>query len=172
MRLIRSINKITGFTSTFAGQIAKWLSLVLVIIIVYDVLMRYFFDSPTNWSYILSYMLGSCIIALGLPYVYYHRANIRVDVFYTRFSQKIKAILDLLFTIIFGIPLVFVLTYVFVPDAFKAFQIGEIAVESIWYPKLWPFKTVIALAFCLLLVQVLSTFLIDLLSFIKGDKKA
>jgi TRAP-type mannitol/chloroaromatic compound transport system permease small subunit len=170
MKFIRKIGKGIDSVSEWSGRVAKWLVALLIVAIVYDVFMRYFFNAPTNWSFIVSYMLGSSTIVLGLPYVYYHKSHIRVDTIYLKFSAKFRLLLDLITSILLDLPLLFVLVYIFMPDTIQAYRIGEPAIESTWYPKLWPFKMVISLGLCLALLQSIVIFVRDINSLSRGNK--
>ena len=170
MSWIQKICDYVGVVSEWSGRIVSWLVLILIASIAYDVLMRYFFNAPTNWSYILSYMLGSAVVAVGLPYVHYHNSHIRVDVLYSRLAVRGKLLLDLVLTLLLGLPMMFALAYVFVPDAFESYFIGEVATESIWYPKLWPFKMTVAFALSLLFLQGIANFLKDITRLAKTKK--
>ena len=101
MKIIQRIYNGVGVVSEWAGRIAKWLIVIVIAIVVYDVFMRYVLNAPTSWSWCLSYMLGACFVAVGFAYTYYHQGNVRIDIIYSRFSPKGKLIVDLFFTLVF-----------------------------------------------------------------------
>jgi len=162
-----------GMTSTseWTAKIVRWIIILLILSISYDVFMRYLFNAPTIWSYALSYMMGATLSALGLAYVHSVSGNVRVDIIYNRFSPKLKQIIDLLFTIIFFFPVYGLLAYYFGVNTWKAFVIKEYDINSIWYPVVWPYMTAITLGFALLFAQGVATFLRDLKTFMKGGKE-
>jgi len=171
MRVIRKLYNGIGVVSEWSGKVVMFLVVVLMVTIAYDVFMRYLLNAPTIWSYTLSYMLGTTIIALGLPYVYYHNANVRIDIIYSRLSPTGRIILDVVLTVVLFFPMIFLLIRVFGQDAWAAYLSGEFAMDSIWYPILWPFKTVVALGFVLLFLQGIATFIKDVVSLAKGGKQ-
>jgi TRAP-type mannitol/chloroaromatic compound transport system permease small subunit len=75
--------------------------LVLVMNIVYDVTMRYFFNAPTLWSGQLSEWLlcGSGLLAAG--YALLKDAHVRVDIIYRHFSPRNQAIVELVTSFLF-----------------------------------------------------------------------
>lgn len=158
-------------TSEWTAKIVRWIIILLILSISYDVFMRYLFNAPTIWSYALSYMMGATLSALGLAYVHSVSGNVRVDIIYNRFSPKLKQIIDLLFTIIFFFPVYGLLAYYFGVNTWKAFVIKEYDINSIWYPVVWPYMTAITLGFALLFAQGVATFLRDLKTFMKGGKE-
>ncbi|MCK4723603.1 MAG: TRAP transporter small permease subunit [Dehalococcoidia bacterium] len=172
MRVLKKICDGIGVVSEWSGRVVMFLVVVLIVSIAYDVFARYLFNSPTVWSYTLSYMLGTSIIAIGLPYVYYHNANVRVDVIYSKLPPRGRLILDVVLTIFLFFPMVFLLIKVFGEDLWQAYLCGEVATDSIWYPILWPFKLVVTLGFVLLFLQGIATFIGDLERLFKGGTKA
>jgi len=172
MRVLKKICDGIGVVSEWSGRVVMFLVVMLIVSIAYDVFARYLFNSPTVWSYTLSYMLGTSIIAIGLPYVYYHNANVRVDVIYSKLPPRGRLILDVVLTIFLFFPMVFLLIKVFGEDLWQAYLCGEVATDSIWYPILWPFKLVVTLGFVLLFLQGIATFIRDLERLFKGGTKA
>jgi len=162
-----------GMTSTseWTAKIVRWIVILLILSISYDVFMRYLFNAPTIWSYALSYMLGATFSVLGLAYVHSVSGNVRVDIIYNKFSPKTKLIIDLFFTIIFLFPLYGFLAYNFGVNTWNAFVIKRYDINSIWYPVVWPYMTAITLGFALLFVQGIAIFLKDMRTLIKGGKE-
>ena len=171
MGVIKKVYDAMGLVSEWTGRAAMYLVAVLIVTICYDVFARYLFNAPTIWSYTLSYMLGTTIIALGMPYVYFHNANVRVDVIYSKLSPKGRLVQDVALTVVLFFPVVFILTRMFGQSAWEAFVTHEVATESIWYPPFWPFKTVVAVGFVLLFLQGVATFIKDVISLTKGGKQ-
>jgi len=171
MRVIKKLYNGIGVVSEWSGKVVMFLVVVLMVTIAYDVFMRYLLNAPTIWSYSLSYMLGSTIIALGLPYVYYHNANVRIDIIYSKLPQMGRIILDVVLTVVLFFPMIFLLIRVFGQDAWAAYLCGEVAMDSIWYPVLWPFKMVVSLGFVLLFLQGIATFIKDVVSLTEGGKQ-
>jgi len=63
-RFLAAIDKINEvMAKTFA-----WAMFILVLTMTYEVISRYLFDSPTIWSYDVSYFLGSLTLMLGMAY--------------------------------------------------------------------------------------------------------
>jgi len=168
MRIIPRIYNGISRASEWSGRTTSFLVPVLVLSIVYDVVARYVFTAPTIWSFALSFMLGATIIAVGMSYVYYHNANVRVDVIYSRLPLKGRVIIDVCLTFLFFLPLISMLTVVWARDTWQAYLIKEVSSETIWHPILWPFKLVITLSFALLLLQGIVTLVRDILSLRRG----
>jgi TRAP-type mannitol/chloroaromatic compound transport system permease small subunit len=171
MMMIRKLYDGMSLVSEWTGKAARWISVAIIVVICTEVFLRYVLNKPTIWSWALSYMLGSWLIALGLAYVYYHEGHVRIEVFYAKFSPKAKLVTDIFFTLIFFFPLIFMLTLVFFQDAWFAYSIGEVDGATIWLPLTWPYKTGIAIGLALLFLQGVVTFLRDITALAKGAKE-
>lgn len=167
MTVIHKICSGIGLVSEWSGRVVMFLVFILMVEVAYDVFARYLFNAPTTWSYALSYMLCTAIIALGLPYVYYHNANVRIDLIYSKLSPKRRLILDVVLTIVLFFPLLFMVTKLFGQDAWQAYVTSEIDHQTMWYQPLWPFKMVVTLGFALLFLQGIVTFVKDVMSLAK-----
>lgn len=172
MTFLKKVYDGAGWLSEWSGRIVSFAVPVLIITVSYDVFMRYLFNAPTYWSYELSYMLGTAVISLGLPYVHYHASHIRVDLIYSRFSARARLMLDTVLTLFLFFPLVVMWTRVFGTNAWQSFVTREVSYDSMWLPILWPFKLVIFLGFLLLLIQGIATFARDVATLAKGGEQS
>jgi len=158
---MRRILKAIDFASESVGSWARWLTLGLVLVGALDTFMRYAMDAPTVWAYETSSMLGGSIYALGWAYALLHKSHIRVDIFFSRLSERGQAIADVIFAALFFFPLMSVLVYKATFWAIRAWTRGEVMMESYWYPPAGPFRTVIAVGIILLLLQGAAKFIRD-----------
>lgn len=142
------------------AKISQWLIAALILIIVYDVAMRYFFNKPSSWVYEMSYILGAFIASLAFAFLYIEEGNVRVDVFYCKFSPKVKLITDILFNGLIFIPSFYMLIKAWFKNLSRAFITKEVSTITTWYPPLWPIKTVITFGLGLfIIVLVVDTLL-------------
>lgn len=169
MVFIKKFLKITDRISLWSGKIISFAVLTMVILIAYDVILRYLFRAPTVWQYDISYMLGGSIIMLGSGYVHLNRRHVRVDIFYNSFSAKKKLSLDILFTLIFFFPLVTGILIMSIEHAIHAYKIREFSEVGFWRPLMWPFRSAIALGLIVLWLQGLANFIRDVYMRIYGE---
>ncbi len=99
-------------TTAFFGKIAAFLVIALTLLIVYDASMRYLFHSGSVALQELEWHIYDLIFLLGLSYTLKHDKHVRVDIFYTRFSKKTKAIINILSQIFLILPFVALVLYV------------------------------------------------------------
>ncbi len=97
-------------TNIFIGKVNVGIMLFAVIIISFEVIMRYVFGMPTNWGHELMTLLFAVQYMFVAGYCHFHRAHVRVDVIYSTRKRRTKAYLDL-FTSIFFFLFLVVLIY-------------------------------------------------------------
>lgn len=156
--------------SKWSGLIARWACLALVVVICYEVVARYVFDSPTIWVHETSMMLGVFLVTMGWSYVHLHQGHVRVDVFYSRLSPRGKALTDIGCFLVFFLPLMVVLIYHAVVMVWEAYIFDEVLMASFWYPPALPLRTVVVIGLCFFLLQGLAGFARDVYFVMKGAR--
>lgn len=78
-----------------AGSAIAWLALIAMAISVWEVIMRYVFDSPTSWVHETVIFLIACIFALGGPFALARDKHIRIRVVYDMASPRLRRIFDI-----------------------------------------------------------------------------
>ncbi|WP_226954763.1 TRAP transporter small permease subunit [Mesopusillimonas faecipullorum] len=164
-------NTIDSITSRIASA-AKWVVLVLALINCYEVVMRYLFNRPSIWVFDLSYMLGGTFFVLGMGYALLTKTHVRVDVFYVNLSEKSKALLDILLSVVFFFPAFGLLLYKLVPWVIRSWEREERATGSFWLPPIYPFKSIILIAVALLVLQGVSEICKDINKLISKKNEA
>ena len=84
------LSKIAHALRMLAGVIV----VVLVLITGYDVIMRYVFALPLDWSITISSVGLIAIIMLAIPDVALRGEHIAMDLFYRQFSPRVQKIAD------------------------------------------------------------------------------
>ncbi|MBK8907740.1 MAG: TRAP transporter small permease [Rhodospirillales bacterium] len=83
-----------------AGALISWLALIAMAISVYEVVMRYVFESPTSWVHETVIFLIACIFALGGPVALARDKHIRIRVIYDAVSPGVRRIFDVFNSVI------------------------------------------------------------------------
>jgi TRAP-type mannitol/chloroaromatic compound transport system permease small subunit len=159
-------------TNIFIGKLMVVVTLLAVFVITYEVVMRYAFGLPTNWGHELMTMLFAAQYMLSAGYCHYHRAHVRVDVFYSTRKLRTRAYLDL-FTSIFYFFFNFVLLYTCWTfywssqtmlgggQIFGIVVPGELSLTD-WAPPFYPVKFMMPVGALMLLLQGIVWFIRDL----------
>jgi TRAP-type mannitol/chloroaromatic compound transport system permease small subunit len=132
------------------GRLAAWLTLATVLICATVVVLRYGLSEGFVWMQELYVWTGGAIFMLGAGYTLLHGGHVRVDIFYARASEKRRALIDLLGTLVFLLPWLILVFIVAWPYVRSAWLISEASAQSDGMPGLYLFKAVL-LAFCVLL---------------------
>ncbi len=154
----KTIKVIDAFSER-TGNLFAWLCVPLAIVVFYEVVSRYFFDTPTIWAYDLSYMLYGALFMLGAAFALRRGAHIRTDMLWDKFSDATKGKIDFYAYIFFFFPGMILLFTTSIDDAWQALTLGEVSEQTPWRPYLWPIKSVVPLTALLLLIQGVSEIL-------------
>lgn len=155
--------------SEWTGKAISWLNFILMITLVYEVICRYAFNRPTVWSFDISYMLGGTAFAIGAAWALKRKNHVRVDIFYSRLSPRGQAVLDIIFSLLFFFPLV-LMTFLFSLGAVSfSWATHERIMSGYWNPPIYPLKTVIPVAYGLLLMQGVAELIRSVLRFKGGE---
>jgi TRAP-type C4-dicarboxylate transport system permease small subunit len=143
------------------GAIARSLFLIIVAMIAYEVIARYFFLSPTIWSHELSVMLGASAFLLAGPYVHQYRGHIVISVAAERFSPLWRSranVLVSLLTVVFFV----VLTYAVIQQAADSIAFMEQSGTALNWPIPVVIKTLFAAVAGIMALQSLLQLIGDL----------
>lgn len=156
--------------SNWSGKIFSFLWIAVIIVIAIEVISRYGFNAPTTYAHELTVFLCAIVYILGGAYTLYLRGHVTVDIFYSRFSARGRALLDVITFPAFLIYIVILLWSGF-DRAWGATIIGETS-GTPWNPPIYPIRLTIPLGALLILLQGLAKFIRDLTMVIRGREIA
>ena len=144
--------------SEAGGRGLSWLVLALVLLVGYDVTMRYFFQSGSIAIQELEWHLFSLIFLLGAAYTLKHDAHVRLDLVYrSRFmSDYRRAWVNLAGSLLFLIPFCILVIVSAWPFILQAYRFAEGSPDPGGLPYRWVLKAAIPLGYFLLLLQGLA----------------
>jgi TRAP-type mannitol/chloroaromatic compound transport system permease small subunit len=153
----------------YIGKAVSYFMLVLVVIILYEIFVRYVLNSPTIWAHEISQMIfGAYIILLG-GYLQQRDGHVNVDMLFLRFKPRTRAIINLftwlLFFLFCGVLLV--KGWEMGWDSFKYRETES----TTFAPPVYPIKMMIPLGAFLLLVQGLVKYIRDLRQAFTGKEE-
>lgn len=120
-RVARAIDAV----STAAGWLAGWFIVPITVAVMYEVVARYAFNAPTNWSHDAGWILYGAQFMLAAAYTLMKGGHIRADVFYERWSPRTRATVDAICYILFFFPGMLCILYAGAAQARHAWEIGE-----------------------------------------------
>lgn len=141
--------------SEMAGRGVAWLILVMVLLVSYDVMMRYFFLSGSIAIQELEWHLFSIIFLLSAAYTLKHDGHVRLDLIYrSRFmSDYRRAWINLTCSLLFLIPFCILIIVSSWPFVSQAYLFSEGSPDPGGLPFRWILKATIPLGFFLLIIQ-------------------
>ena len=162
MEILKRIADTIDRTNRIIGGSVALLILVLTALITFEVVMRYAFHAPTVWGGELSSLLFATYILLGGGYTLYKRDHVKMDVVYSRLSDKGKAIIDLI-----AVPLVLLYCWVLMVEGMSmvtdAVETNR-TFSTDWAPLMWPWLIALPLGALLLGLQAISNVLRQLIN--------
>jgi TRAP-type mannitol/chloroaromatic compound transport system permease small subunit len=139
-------------TNRLAGVGAGLILLAMVGMIGREAIGRYFFNAPTDWVVELSGYLLVGIVFMGGAFILQEGAHLRVDIFYSRFSRRGRARVDLLGALL-ALPYLGFVLWQSALLSWQAFQFGERSTIMRW-PIYLP-ELFVPVGVALLLLQLL-----------------
>ena len=97
--------RLADHCSRILGQFGSWLIVILTATMVYEVVARHVFDSPTLWAYEVGYMLSGAVFMFGIAYCLLVNGHIRVDFLYNRLGTRNRAVIDIATYALFLLPI-------------------------------------------------------------------
>lgn len=133
------------------GKITSVLLFLMIFNVFFDVIMRYFFRNSSVGMQEMEWHLFSVIILFGVSVALKDEGHVRVDFLYEKFSVRKKAIINIVGTTFFLLPLALLVasgSFGFVMDAYTS---GEISEDPGGLTHRWIIKSMIPLAFSFLI---------------------
>lgn len=142
------------------GVTIRWLTLVMVLIGAIGAVLRYYsrgLGLSMNLTPLVEgqWYAFSVIFLLGAAYGLNKDVHVRVDVMFSRFTDRTRAIIDLVGTTLFLVPFCILMLYVSYPPVLNSISVREMSPDPGGLPR-WPIKALILVSFGLLVLQALS----------------
>ncbi len=126
---------------------------MLVLVVVYDVFTRYVLSLSSVAVQELEWHIFALLFLLAAPYTLKHNKHVRVDVFYSRLTEKQKALVNIIGGVMFLVP--FTLIVVFASGSFvgNAFVVLESSPDPGGLPYRYVLKAAIPVSFLFFFLQ-------------------
>ncbi len=151
IKVVDSIDR----ASEWSGRAIAWLVLVLVLLVCYDVAMRYLLQSGSIALQELEWHLFALIFLLSAAYTLKRDEHVRVDLLYGSryFSDKQRAMVNLSGSLFLLIPFCILIIYASWPFVANSYVMNEVSPDPGGLPYRFLIKATIPLGFSLLLIQ-------------------
>ena len=160
MNLVRALVRFIDRLNGFVGYVAAISLLGLIALVCYEVFLRYVMKAPTTWGNEMISFIFAAYVMLGGGYTLLHRDHVSMDIIYSLFSDRGKAIIDIC-TAFFMLLFCWVLFDQTFIMAKEALETGQRA-SSDWSPPLFPVMVSLPIGAGLLLLQAIARVVRDL----------
>ena len=144
-----------GWDSLLNGSayVAGLLVVTVTFSVLYEVVARYFFNSPTIWAVDLTEYSLVYITFLGTPWVLRDRAHTRVEIVVERLRPRVRLTLSVLVSLVAAVAAV-VLAWEGALETWESYLGGHAELKA-WRVPRWPLILPICIGSVLLLVEFL-----------------
>jgi len=155
MKFIDNITKYTAYLTAF-------ILALLVLLVVFDATSRYLFSEGSTALQELEWHFFDVVILLSIAYTLRNNAHVRVDIFYEKFSDKTKALINIFSFIFFVLPLSFLIIYIGIGFVEMSYLQHEASSDPGGLKYRWIVKSLMPLAFILLALQAFKELMNDI----------
>ena len=141
------------------GRVMMYGIFVMMAILLWSSISKTFF-LPSLWTLETAQFAMVAYYIMGGPYSIQLGSNVRMDLFYGRWSVTTRAWVDS-FTVLFLIGFLSVLLYGGIDSLIYALQYNERS-PTAWRPVLWPVKSIMCAGIFLMILQAISELFKDI----------
>jgi TRAP-type mannitol/chloroaromatic compound transport system permease small subunit len=149
--MLIKIEKFYRRLNRFWGRVLSIVFLLMSANVFFDVVMRYFFHNSSVAMQELEWHLFSVVILFGVSVSLIDEAHVRVDFLYDRLSVRSKALINIIGTVFFLLPLALLILFGSFDFVRDSYQIKEISENPGGLPYRYLIKGMIPLSFFLLI---------------------
>jgi TRAP-type mannitol/chloroaromatic compound transport system permease small subunit len=152
--------------SVWSGHVLAGLIFAMIAFILIEVVMRYFFNKPTNWAMELTTMVFGTYMIGGGAWTLYKKGHVKMDIFYNRWSARTKAVMD---SVTFPLFFIFLMVILCKSASYGLESLASREYSSTaWGPPLYHWKLSIPLVVFLFACQGLADFVRNLFLAVTG----
>ncbi len=166
MTLLLKLSQLIDWLNERVGKGAFWLILVMTVISAGNAVVRFIFNYSSNGLLEIQWYLFAAVFLLCSPYTLQRNEHVRIDVISGRFSARGLAVIDIIGTLFFLLPMVVTVMWLAIPLVAESYKIDEYSANAGGLLR-WPVKALLPLGFVLLALQGVSE-LIKRIAFLAG----
>lgn len=148
------------------GRSAIWLVLIAVLISSANAVTRKLFNLSSNAFLEVQWYLFAAIFLVCAGYTLLRNEHVRIDVISNRLSPRARAVIDIVGTLFFLLPMALIILKLSWPLFVDSYSSNELSSDAGGLPR-WPVKLLIPAGFALLALQGVSE-LIKRIAFLGG----
>ena len=166
MTLLLKLSQLIDWLNERVGKGAFWLVLIMALISAGNASYRFVFNDSTNGLLEIQWYLFAAVFLLCSPYTLQKNEHVRIDVLSGKLSPRGLAVIDIIGTIFFLLPMVVAVLWLSLPLVAESYKIQEMSANAGGLIR-WPVKILLPIGFTLLALQGISE-LIKRIAFLAG----
>lgn len=166
MTLLLKLSQLIDWLNERVGKAAFWLVLLMTIFSAGNASVRFIFNYSSNGLLEIQWYLFAAVFILCSPYTLQKNEHVRIDVLAGKLSPKGQAVIDIIGTLFFLLPMVIVVLWLSLPLVAESYKITEMSSNAGGLIR-WPVKALLPIGFTLLALQGISE-LIKRIAFLAG----
>ena len=139
----------------YIGYFTAFIVAVLVLLVVYDATARYLFSTGSIALQELEWHLFDVIILFGIAYTLRENAHVRVDIFYASYTEKTKALINIISSLFFILPFSALIIYIGIDFVHLSFIQNEASSNPGGLEYRYLVKALLPLSFVFLTMQAI-----------------
>ncbi|WP_322628886.1 TRAP transporter small permease subunit [Halothiobacillus sp.] len=141
------------------GRATAWLTLLLVLLVAFDVGARYLFHVSWVSEQEFEWHILAIIALIAASYTLQQGEHVRVDIFYQHYSERTKLWLDVVVPALIVIPIGLFIAYMSLHFVEMSYTINEGSPDPGGLPDRWLLKAFVPIGFALVALQGLAMLL-------------
>ena len=155
LKALLPATRVVDAVNTWIGKRLAWLILAAVVVSAVNATVRKVFDTSSNSWLELQWVLFSIVFLLCSPWTLLSNEHIRIDIVNNLLPQRIRNRIDVVGHTLFLLPFTIIMVVTGIPFFLASFAVNEQSGNAGGLPQ-WPAKSLIMIAFTMLLIQGLS----------------
>ena len=166
MTLLLKLSQLIDWLTERVGKGAFWLVLIMTLISAGNASYRFVFNDSSNGMLEIQWYLFAAVFLLCAPYTLQKNEHVRIDVLSGKLSPRGLAVIDIIGTLFFLLPMVVLVLWLSLPLVAESYKINEHSANAGGLIR-WPVKILLPIGFALLALQGVSE-LIKRIAFLAG----
>ncbi|MEJ2344029.1 MAG: TRAP transporter small permease subunit [Gammaproteobacteria bacterium] len=162
--------KLLDRTVERVGRASAWLTLVLVLLVAGDVVARYVWHAGSVAEQELEWHVLAVVAMMAASYTVQQGEHVRVDIFYQRYSERVKQWMEFLVPLLVIVPVALFFAAVSLKFVSMSYAIHETSPDPGGLPARWALKAFMPLGFGLVAVQGVAMVLSNFLALRRGGR--
>ena len=166
MTLLLKLSQLIDWLIERVGKGAFWVVLIMTAISAGNAVVRFTFNYSSNGLLEIQWYLFAAVFLLCAPYTLQKNEHVRIDVLSGKLSPRGLAVIDIIGTLLFLLPMVVLVLWLSLPLIAESYRISEMSANAGGLLR-WPVKILLPIGFTLLALQGVSE-LIKRIAFLGG----